>query len=223
MKKFLKISFTIIFCLLALAFLGFLFIKKYDKGAEKQRLRANYDVSKEYIDLIKDGDVILRRGYGFVSDMIVKRLNEQVPISHCAIAEISDTSKMVIHSVSQAVADLDGVQSQSLKRFIKDSKENSLIVVRFKYPDNQDSSKITNRARYYLDKKIPFDMKFDIQDSTRFYCTELIWRVLLEEYGVDIFEKKYGKNLLEFHKFDIFLDTAYFEVVWSHQNIDLSD
>jgi len=217
--KFIKYFIALIVGLMVFSLLAFLFVKNYDKKAEARMVKVNYTLADYEYDLIENGDIILRKGYGFISDMIVNRLNERVPISHCAIIEKTDSTSRVIHSVSQTLADFDGVQSQSLQRFVKDSKENSIIVVRFKYPENQDASKITQRARHYLDKKVPFDMKFNIQDSTRFYCTELIWKVLLDGFYIDIFEKKHDKNLLDFYRFDVFLDTTYFDLVWSHQEL----
>jgi len=69
--------------------------------------------------------------------MIVERLGEVYDISHCAIVCKDRDSIYVIHSVSQSLSPYDGVQSQELDPFIHDSKENSVIVVRYKskYPE----------------------------------------------------------------------------------------
>jgi len=199
----------------------YLFVKFYDYTSEKKRVRVNYSLSKEEIAQLQDGDIILRHGYGFVSDMITKKLSDGTNVSHCAIFVKDDTSMNVIHSVSQSLSNFDGVQMQDLKRFINDSKKNSVVVVRYKTKENEDRSLIGKRARYYLNKRIPFDNSFDIKDSTKFFCAEFIWKVLKDSYNIDIFEDKYGKDNSEFLKFDIFFNPKYFEVVFSHQKQEI--
>lgn len=166
--------------------------------------------------MLQDGDIILRHGYGFVSDLITETLSENVNVSHCAIFVKSDTSMDVIHSVSQSLSDYDGVQMQNLKKFINDSKKNSVVVVRYKFKDGDDKTLIGKRARYYLEQKIPFDNNFDYTDSTEFFCSELLWKVFKDAYNIDIYEDKYGKSNNEFMKFDIFFNPKYFEIVFSH-------
>ena len=78
-------------------------------------------LSEDEITLIQDGDIILRHGNGLVSDLIVKSLHEEFDISHCAIITKKNNDFVVIHSVSQSLSDYDGVQSQSLKSFVKSS------------------------------------------------------------------------------------------------------
>ncbi len=217
MKKITKILSVLIVALPVLILLAYFFVMTYYKSSEKKRLQANHELTKEEIGLIESGDIILRRGYGFISDMIVSRLNERASISHCGIVERTDSTFKVIHAVSQSLSDFDGVQSQNFWRFVNESKERSIIIVRYRYRKGQTRFQVTDRVNQFLARKIPFDYKFDIHDTTKFYCTELIWRVFLDEFNVDIFEKKHGKAGLEFHKFDIFLDTTYFNIVWSHQ------
>jgi len=194
-------------------------MKVYDYRSEKKRVAVNYKLTKNEKAMLQDGDIILRHGYGFVSDAITKTLTEDVSVSHCAIIVKDDSSINVIHSVSQSLSNFDGVQMQDLKTFVNDSKKNSIVVMRYKAKEKEDRSLISKRARYYLNKRIPFDNKFDITDSTEFFCSELLWKVFKDCYGVDIFEDKYGKEHNEFLKFDIFFNPKYFEVVFSHQKL----
>jgi len=190
----------------------------YDYYSEKKRVKVNYTLTQEEMGMIKDGDIILRHGYGLVSDLITETLSEESNVSHCAILVKNDTSTHVIHSVSQSLSDYDGVQIQGLKRFVNDSKKQSIIVLRYKFRDNDDPTLISTYAYYYLDKKIPFDNNFDITDSTEFFCSELLWKVFLNAYNVDLFEDKYGMDNNEFLKFDVFLNPKYFDVVFSHHD-----
>ena len=195
-----------------------MFLFAYNYRTEQEHFFSTYTLTQNEINLIRNGDIILRHGYGMASDIIVKTLDEKYDISHCAIICKDSNHINVIHSVSQSLSDFDGVQTQSLSRFINDSKENSIIVVRFKNPKHSDNSLIADRAKYYLSKKIPFDNDFNIKDSTHLFCTELIWRTIKDEYKVDLFEDQLNdKNRKNQYKFHTFWDTTQFEIILNHQ------
>jgi hypothetical protein len=193
-----------------------LFLFAYEHKSKQEQLFSDYSLTPSEDSLIHDGDIILRYGYGIISDIIVEQLNEPYSLSHCGIVCRNDSS-IVIHSVSSSISPFDGVQCQSLKSFVKDSKKNSVIVVRFKSPDERKSlSAISKRAYYYLDKKVPFDHKFDISDSSKIYCSELIYLIIKDEFGFDIFKDKI-KSKLDHFRYATFLDTAHFSIILNHQ------
>ena len=147
-----KIAVVVIF----IATTAFLFIYFTNRSYTKERVLAKYSLSKKELSLLKDGDIVLRYGYGMVSDLIVKNLKEPYTISHCGIVCKRKDSTIVIHSVSSSVSNFDGLQYQSIKSFIYDSKRNSLIVIRYKKQNPNDSiSLISKGAYYYLNKKVP--------------------------------------------------------------------
>jgi len=192
----------------------FLFI--YSFYSEKEHSNPQYSLSQEEINLIQDGDIILRHGFGLVSDIIVKSLKEKYDVSHCGIICKNNNGKInIIHSVSQTLSDVDGIQSHDIKKFVKDSRENSIIVVRYKPLFEKSQSCISEKAKYYLEKKIPFDNSFDIEDSTEFYCSELLWKIILTEYEKDIFKYELAEKN-EHLKLKVFWDTAYFDVIINH-------
>jgi hypothetical protein len=210
LKKYIIISLVII-AIIAM----FLFV--YNYCTEQEHSISTYTLSNEEIKLLHNGDIILRHGYGMASDLIVKTLNEKYDISHCAIVFKDSNNISVIHSVSQSLSDFDGVQTQTLKRFISDSKENSVIVVRYKNPLDSDNSVIAERAAYYLSKKLPFDNDFDIEDSTHIYCNELIWRIIKDSYHVDIFKNQLkDEDKKNHYKFNALWDTTLFEIIINH-------
>ncbi len=192
----------------------FLFLLTYDFRAEQEQKFSVYTLSKEEYALIQDGDIILRHGYGLVSDAIVETLKEEYAISHCAIVVVDDTNYRVIHTVSQSISECDGVQDQPLEPFISQSHYNSLIVVRFKGPEGAGKI-ISKKVQYYLDQKIPFDHNFDLNDPSEFYCSELIWRIILEEFGVDIFPEKDPKDR-QYLNFSNFYNSEFFEIIINH-------
>ncbi len=193
----------------------FLFI--YDLRSEQEHFFSTYCFTPSEIDSIEDGDIILRHGFGFVSDMIVKTLKEKYSLSHCAIICKRPDKISVIHSVSQSLTSKDGVQEQDLKDFIRDSQENSIIVVRYINNHSKKNSAISEKARYYLRKNIAFDNAFDIKDSSSIYCSELIWLVIKNEFNDDIFDLK-TSNAKDIQKLKYFFDSPRFRQIINHQN-----
>jgi len=206
-----KVIFSIIIVIIAIA----LFLFTYDFRAEQEQSFYKYSISSKEYKLLKDGDIILRYGYGLVSDYIVKTLKEDYYISHCGIIVIKDGKYKVIHSVSQSLSDYDGVQEQSLEKFINHSQVKSIIVTRFKTTDKKRKL-ISKKAIEYKDRQIPFDHSFNINDSSEIYCSELIWKIILDQFKIDIFPDKSEKTK-NYLNFSNFYNPDYFEIIINHQ------
>ncbi|HRS53893.1 MAG TPA: YiiX/YebB-like N1pC/P60 family cysteine hydrolase [Bacteroidales bacterium] len=194
------------------------FHQVYNYSTQVVQSSSGYVLSSREMSLIKDGDIILRHGYGFVSDMIVDIKNEKYKVSHCAIiCKDSLTNEInVIHSVSQTLAPFDGVQIQPLKVFLNDCQKNSIIISRYKHTTKEKPlCEISKRAKYYLNKRVPFDNNFNLFDSTKIYCTELIYLVIKDVFGDDIFKYKSNKSTNDID-FMVFTDTTHFDVIINH-------
>ncbi len=182
----------------------------------------DYSLTSEEIGSIREGDIILRQGHGVVSQSILEILKEDIPVSHVGIIRKNpDGSFGVIHTVSQRLPGYDGIQQQCLEEFISESVSQSLMVVRYKgFSENTRLRKKAGRlAAEYLERDIPFDHSFNLEDSTRFFCSELIWRIILEVSGDDIFEKMNKELRRERLKFESFFDPERFELIINHQGI----
>lgn len=192
-----------------------MFLLTYDFRAEQEQKFSAYTLSQEEYSQLRDGDIILRHGYGLVSDLIVETLKEKYDISHCAIIVKDGNDFKVIHTVSQTISDFDGVQEQPLKPFINQSHRNSIIVVRFKWPEENAGARISAKAQHYLDARIPFDNSFNIYDDKEFYCSELIWRIIQEEFGVNIFPDM-SENTKKYLDFANFYNPEFFDIIINH-------
>ena len=172
--------------------------------SNKNRQRQEpYSLSPRDKTLIKDGDIILRMGEGWISQLICKKLNDTIHISHCGILIHSDKGDFDdIHVLSKDVSDTDGVQRCSLDQFIADSQKGSIKIVRLKtdFPHI-----LTEKAIYYLNKKTPFDYKFNLQDSTAFFCSELPLHIIKYHLGINLYPSPPNNP-----KFSIFLNKHYF-------------
>jgi len=176
---------------------------------------ASYSLSEEEVALLQPGDIILRRGHGLVSDLISAVLSEEFDVSHCGIVSEHDSALWVIHSVSSSVSEADGMQAHRLQAFVGQSKPGSVIVSRLR--TDADRSLIAARAKGLLRRKVPFDHDFNLDDTTRIYCSELVWRIIRDDYGIDVFDEPDAGDKAGRYRFMRLLDTARFEVVLNHQ------
>jgi len=156
-------------------------------------------------DYLQSGDIILRKGFGIISEIVVAQLHDTLEVSHCGIiVKNGKTDFHVIHCLSKIVSDADGVQICSLKQFMNESKIETVHIFRFR---NDTNALIIKKAKYYLRKQTPFDEKFITGDSTAFFCSEFPISIIKSEFGTDISASSLKP------KFSIFLNKNYFDEI----------
>lgn len=208
-RYLLKISLLICFIII-----GFFLFKPDNKKSQKRH--SSYKLSSIEKAQLQTGDIILRRGFGLVSTMILRLMNEKHEVTHIGVIINQNDSIKVAHALSSSVSNQDGLRFQNLDDFIYHSHDSSVIVSRLKNIDSINLQKVFNQLEFYLEKQLPFDHKFDYSDTTEHYCSELIWRIyenklkILKVSDSLSFEKKY--NTL-----NIFYDTSYFDILINHQ------
>jgi hypothetical protein len=215
MRRFRK--FIIVFIALFFVTLGFVYYKAIlDPENTKQVF---YPLSEQEKGLLHEGDIILRRGYGFVSDKIVETQESPYPVTHCAMLVGNPSNWQVIHSLSSSVSPIDGAQVQNLQRFLNESVPNSIIVKRFKtHPDTM--AMILNRVKYYAYIQKPFDHEFDKLDTTKFYCTELFQHCFYDILRYDIFENLENTTTMGVYNLNAFQDSVRFKTIMNHHIIE---
>jgi uncharacterized protein YycO len=196
--------------LLVIAAMGALLLDEVEVSKE---LKSTYALADEEIRLMRHGDIIMRRGYGMVSRMIAAQLEGKYNVSHCGVVIERNHRFYVIHTVSSSVSEIDGVQINTLADFVKQSKPGSVIVNRLQSP--QAANSLAESVIGFLREEVPFDHHFNIEDSTAFYCSELIWRGLKERANIDLFEGLYETDH-GWYSFDVFFNPELFETVINH-------
>lgn len=167
-----------------------------------------YPVSERITQQLREGDIVLRRGYGAMSDAIAS-FPGNPGYTHCGILTGDSSGWRVIHSISSTTAPFDGVQSQDLQTFVNESKPGSFQVVRLRNSGEIGES-IAELSKYYELQRKPFDHAFNSGDTTSFYCTEFIRRVIERATGWDVFLEKDGIYTDKLKEMSIFSDTSLF-------------
>lgn len=206
--------FGILFLILFLAYKAFFFL---DKREEKVHVSTNKDKTRlthSDIEKLQVGDIILRRGYGYFSDMIANHLNTKgFDVTHAGILTKKENEWFVIHSLSSDVSEIDGMQIQKLNDFLKYSQPNKIIVCRYKNTSENKRIQIAIEAQKLLDLKIPFDHKGDIEDASKMYCTEMIWYILENQLKLAQIPKEKEAREVFFYSMKCMYDDSYFDLV----------
>jgi len=161
-------------------------------------------LSEEQLALLREGDFVLRLGYGLVSYTLEMQAGA-VGVSHIGVLVKDSADFEVIHSISGSMAELDGVQKVSLKDFLYEARPNSFIAVRLK---NSNEKLIVNEANRLLAARIPFDLSFDLKDTTKLFCSEFVDFILRKTHNMAVFIPEE-----EAFPFSAFLDTSKFEIL----------
>lgn len=185
-----------------------------EREASALERRSTYAFSEAELAMLQDGDVIMRRGYGYISDMIGRFLDEERLLTHCGVVTVRKDGYWVVHALSSNVSEIDGMQAHRLEDFVRQSYPGSIVVTRFR--TEEDRGGISRRAVDYLRRQVPFDHHFDVVDTSTIYCSELIWLIVRDEFGVDVFQNARDPERRYFG-FSNFLDPRWFDTVLDHQ------
>lgn len=195
---------------LLLTFIIFALISCSDNrsAAKKQKRLAMANCN---FDGIKTGDIILKKGMGKVSNMIVSYFKEKIPLSHCAILVCNLDSTFIVHSVAKGYARKDGVQTLLLDEFMNDCEADYFYIVRQKASDAQREL-FAQKAMDYAKSNIAFDEEANNENKDAMSCTELIYWCQKDVYGKSDLStiKIVNKDVFVFNGL---LDTSRFQII----------
>lgn len=164
------------------------------------------------LNKLKEGDFLLRKGYGWISDRIADILNEELRITHCGLLlKTGFAEPHVLHCMSNDK--INGIFVESLTSYLKESQHGSLIAVRIK--DTERCEAVVLESKRLLAKKVPFDLAFNDADSSSFYCAELFAYVFKNVWGKDLLPEKiniYGMRAIRMRNF---LNEALFDIIFN--------
>lgn len=174
--------------------------------------RKNITLPDTVLNKLNGGEIILRKGRGFLSTKIVEFLNEDLNYSHAGILIKSKNKFIVIHSLSNEVSNIDGVQAEYLNKFLLDVADSSICILRAKTSKKQQLQ-IQQEALRYLELQIPFDHHFNFDSKNEIYCSELVHDILLNVLKKETFppENVWGFKVL---KFSPFFDTTNYKTLF---------
>jgi Permuted papain-like amidase enzyme, YaeF/YiiX, C92 family len=170
-------------------------------------------ISNVEISQLKQGDILLRRGYGAVSDFISDFLEETYPVTHCGfVLEYPDNKIYILHIISDL--DSNGVRTESLETYVNQSQENSLAAVRLKATESQRQAILTEIYKL-KSAGMKFDMGFNDHEPTEMYCAEMSRFVIQKVIKKDVLPDRAQKLGIDVTRMSNFFAPAHFDIIFN--------
>jgi hypothetical protein len=151
--------------------------------------------------LFEEGDILLRRGNSFISTMIVKAFPNGGGMSHCGILFNVDGSWQVLHSISGQISDTEGIRMEPFKSFVFHAKDYDVKHIKPLFEVKRDVMK--EESLKLLRQKVGFDHDFDLDNTDKMYCSELVRAVYFAggEQDPFLYKRIAGKSLIDMASF----------------------
>ena len=137
---------------------------------------------------LRDGDLIFRRGHSMESRAVLAA-DRSSEYSHVGILHLGPEGPLVIHAVPASGSGTpEPIRVEPLNEFLRPEFATAAAVWRL------DSERLAARAAaaalQYARDRVLFDAFFDLSNSERMYCTEMVWRAYLDA-GIDLVEGRF--------------------------------
>ena len=138
---------------------------------------------------MREGDLAFRCGEGLFSRAVTSVETEGV-YSHVGILVRDGEAWKVVHAVpgeKEGPDDFDRMKAEDPERFFAPARAAAGALVHTDLTGPEALERIRNTALSWARDSVRFDGKYDLDDSSRLYCSELVWRLYRQE-GIDLSE-----------------------------------
>lgn len=141
-------------------------------------LKVAWDSVRSAKRLIKEGDLICRTGFDFVSQSLQNFNTVDKTYSHSGLAFIEDGQVMVYHSIAGVDENPDeNFKKEPFDSFVNPTRKVCFGIFRYRL----SAEEITCVALNFKDlekRHVKFDKFFDLKDDEKQYCSEAIAKTL---------------------------------------------
>ena len=132
------------------------------------------------VSALRPGDLIVRAGRTFFSNELRKYNQRDKTFSHCGLISRDKDGKLeVIHSIGGTDNPESHIKMDPLFLFCHPDEITQFAIYRYDL-DKVTIHRMDSLAHDLLDKKVPFDLKFDLSNDSTLYCAEFIYKVISE-------------------------------------------
>lgn len=136
-------------------------------------------------NILQEGDLAFRKGDGLASRIILS-IDKSSDYSHIGIVVKHNKKWKVIHAVPgepDFEGDKDRVKMNDIQAYFGKGRALSGAIMRIK---NDSIAKVAARKAFDLyQRNILFDHSYNLEDTTKMYCTELIHHIF-QDTGMDL-------------------------------------
>jgi uncharacterized protein YycO len=125
------------------------------------------------VPALRDGDIVLRRGLDMMSRLVLTQ-GDAARFSHVGLIVMRRDIPYVIHAMPEEGGHRGGAVLESFRSFIAPSEASEVAVYRRIGLSKAQRAAIKQSAFSQLG--LPFDDRFQLSDTQKVYCTELVMR-----------------------------------------------
>ena len=128
-------------------------------------------------DNVRTGDLIMRTGNDFTSDVMRKLSLQDKTYSHSGIASLENDTLFVYHAMGGEWNPDKKIRRDPFELFCNPYENRGFGIYRYELSENH-LNRFMDAAKEYYKKEVIFDMKFDLSTDDKMYCTEYIFKAL---------------------------------------------
>src|SRR6476646_2524716 len=147
--------------------------------AEDQKINAALDRIYSTKKMVRQGDLIVRTGRDFTSEIMRQLSARDKTYSHCGIAAIEHDSVFVYHSIGGEWNPNQKLRRDPFEIFCNPFENRGFGVFRYKLSP-RENTRLISVARKFYNRGIRFDMQFDLASDDRMYCSEFVYKAVEE-------------------------------------------
>ncbi len=137
---------------------------------------------------LRTGDLVFRTGRGIISRSVTKADTGCI-YSHVGMVVPLGKGWGVLHAVPnerESRREKDSVKLEPLSLFFSEKRAEHGIVLRLPSLTENDTFALYRKGLSVYERHPLFDNNFDADDSSTFYCTELVWHIYLNAINIDL-------------------------------------
>lgn len=144
---------------------------------EKLKIEKAFSIIRQEKFFVKTGDLIMRTGNDFTSDVMRKLSLEDKTYSHCGIASLENDTLFVYHAMGGEWNPDKKIRRDPFTLFCNPHENRGFGIFRYQLNSNQMAQFLSNVTSHYQ-QGVFFDTKFDLASDDKMYCTEYIYKSL---------------------------------------------
>lgn len=126
---------------------------------------------------LQTGDLILRDGRGFISEVFKSFSLKDPKYSHAGLINIENGKIYVYHALGGEENVSNKLKKESLVNFCNSKISRAFAIYRYDLTTDQ-KQKLSQLVKESYTKKLEFDKQFDIETDDAMYCSEFIYKVI---------------------------------------------
>jgi hypothetical protein len=127
--------------------------------------------------LVHSGDLILRTGKDFTSDVMRKLSQQDRTYSHCGIASWENDTLFGYHALGGDFNPDQKIRRDPFYLFCNPFENREFGIFRYKVSKSQQQS-LTHAAKDYFSNGVMFDMQFNLDTDDQMYCSEYVYKII---------------------------------------------